>query len=99
LAGASVKLADSVILRAGIKLEQAQATEGQGGGGRFKTIPYTLSQFSLGGIEQKNLAGLYDGPFPWASAWGFRVAGMVGHDFFKHYAVTFDFTGMRIIVR
>jgi hypothetical protein len=40
--------------------------------------------------------GLYDGPFPWENSFGFNLAGMVGHDFFKPYAVTFDFEGMQI---
>jgi hypothetical protein len=30
---------------------------------------------------------------------GFDLAGMVGHDFFKPYAVTFDFEGMQIYLR
>ena len=30
---------------------------------------------------------------------GFHLAGMVGHDFFKPYAVTFDFDTMQIILR
>jgi hypothetical protein len=29
---------------------------------------------------------------------GFHLAGMVGHDFFKPYAVTFDFETMRIFL-
>jgi hypothetical protein len=29
---------------------------------------------------------------------GFELAGMVGHDFFRPYAVTFDFDGMTIIM-
>jgi hypothetical protein len=72
---------------------------GAGGGGQMKTVPYVVSQVSLGHLTEKNVDGLYDGPFPWENAWGFRVAGMVGHDFFRKHAVTFDFTGMRIFVR
>jgi hypothetical protein len=30
---------------------------------------------------------------------GFHVSGMVGHDFFKPYAVTFDFENMQIILQ
>ena len=33
-------------------------------------------------------------PFPWENSFGFHLAGMVGHDFFKPYAVTFDFDAM-----
>jgi hypothetical protein len=99
LAGAGVKLADSVIKQAGIKLEEDKASAGEGGGGQLKVIPFVVRDFSLGAIKEQNVEGLYDGPFPWENAWGFYVAGMAGHDFFKPYAVTFDFTRMRIILR
>jgi tetratricopeptide (TPR) repeat protein len=99
LAGAGVKLAESTLKEAGIKLDESKATEGQGGGGALKTIPYTVNQFSVGDITEHNVAGLYDGPFPWENAFGFRLGGMFGNDFLKPYAVTFDFIGMRIIFR
>jgi len=99
LAGAGVKLAESAIQQAGIHLDESKATEGQGGGGTFKTIPYTLAEFTLGEITEQNVTGLYDGPFPWENQFGFHLAGMFGNDFLKRYAVTFDFTNMRIIFR
>ena len=42
---------------------------------------------------------LFDGPFPWQTMFGFQLAGMIGHDFFKAYAVTFDFEGMTIYMK
>ena len=99
LAGAGVKLAESAIQQAGIHLDESKATEGQGGGGMLKIIPYTVTQFTVGEITQQNVPGLYDGPFPWENEFGFHLAGMFGNDFLKHYAVTFDFTNMRIIFR
>jgi len=33
------------------------------------------------------------------TAFGFHFAGMVGHDFFKPYAVTFDFQNMQIFLQ
>jgi predicted aspartyl protease len=99
LAGAGVKLAESAIQQAGIHLDESKATEGQGGGGMLKIIPYTVAQFTVGEITQQNVPGLYDGPFPWENEFGFHLAGMFGNDFLKHYAVTFDFTNMRIIFR
>ena len=96
LAGASVKLAQSVIEKAGIKLEHNKAYEGAGGGGNLKIVPYTLQTLSLGNIGETNVEGLYDGPFPWEYSFGFHLAGMVGHDFLKAYAVTFDFANMQI---
>ncbi|MGI8841330.1 MAG: aspartyl protease family protein [Caulobacteraceae bacterium] len=99
LAGAGVKLARSVIQDAGIKLEEDKAQEGAGGGGTLKIVPYAVRRLSFGGVEQHNVAGLYDGPFPWENLFGFHLAGMVGHEFFKPYAVTFDFQDMKIIVQ
>src|SRR5438067_7130918 len=99
LVGAGVKLAESVIKEAGIKLEQNKAFEGAGGGGSLKIVPYTVHQLSFGDIKEQNVGGLYDGPFPWENMFGFHLAGMVGHDFFKPYAVTFDFQNMQIFLQ
>ena len=99
LEGAGVKLAESVIKQAGIKLDESKAAEGAGGGGTLRVIPYTVHQVSLGDIKEENVRGLYDGPFPWENMFGFHLAGMVGHDFFKPYAVTFDFQNMQIFLQ
>jgi len=99
LTGAGVKLAESVIKKAGIKLDESKASEGAGGGGTLKVIPYTVHQLSFGDIKEENVPGLYDGPFPWENTFGFHLSGMVGHDFFKPYAVTFDFHNMQIFLQ
>ena len=57
LVGAGVKLAESVIKEAGIKLEENKATEGAGGGGTLKIVPYTVHQLSFGDIKEENVAG------------------------------------------
>src|SRR5262245_10453590 len=44
LMGAGVKLAESVIKEAGIKLEEDKAAEGFGGGGKLKIVPYTVHE-------------------------------------------------------
>jgi hypothetical protein len=98
LAGAGVKLAESVIKEAGIKLEEDKAYEGAGGGGKLKIVPYIVRRLSFGDAKEENVPGLYDGPFPWENMFGFNLAGMVGHDFFKPYAVTFDFETMQIFL-
>jgi len=99
LADAGVKLAESVIKEGGIKLEENKASEGAGGGGKLKIVPYTVHQLSFGDIKEENVPGLYDGPFPWEYMFGFHLAGMVGHNFFKPYAVTFDFQNMQIFLQ
>src|SRR5438034_11512850 len=48
LMGAGVKLTESVIKEAGIKLEKNKAEEGAGGGGKLKIVPYTVRHLSFG---------------------------------------------------
>jgi hypothetical protein len=99
LSGAGIKLAESVIKEAGIKLEEDKASAGAGGGGTLKIVPYVVRRLSFGQVQEENVPGLYDGPFPWENMFGFHLAGMVGHDFFKPYAVTFDFENMKIFLQ
>jgi hypothetical protein len=98
LAGAGVKLAESAIKAAGITLLEKEASEGVGGGGEIRTVPFRVKELALGGVTEKNVRGLFDGPFPWESSFGFRLAGMVGHEFFRAYALTLDFDGMRLLL-
>jgi hypothetical protein len=99
LASAGVKLADSVIKQAGIKLEEDKASSGAGGGGTLRIVPYVVHRLSFGQLQEDNVPGLYDGPFPWENIFGFHLAGVVGHDFFKPRAVTFDFQNMKIFLQ
>jgi hypothetical protein len=99
LDGAGVKLADSVIKQAGIRLEEDKASTGAGGGGTLRIVPYVVHRLSFGEVQETSVPGLYDGPFPWQNSFGFALAGMVGHDFFEPYAITFDFENMRIFLR
>ena len=96
---AGVKLAQSVIENAGIKLDADKAFEGAGGGGTLKIVPCIVRRLSFGGIREDNVPGMYDGPFPWEYRFGFYLAGMVGHDFLKRYAMTFDFQNMQIFLQ
>ena len=99
LAGAGVKLAEPIIKEAGIKLEEDKAYEGAGGAGKLKIVPYVVHRLSFGPMQEDNVPGLYDGPFPWENLFGFQLAGMVGHDFLKRYAVTFDFSDTHIFLK
>jgi predicted aspartyl protease len=97
--GGGVKLDEATIHAADVSLEKNKASAGQGGGGHFITVPYTVTSFALGDVRQKNVSGIYDGPFGFSDAWGFHVDGSVGNDFLHEYAVTFDFTRMRLILQ
>jgi hypothetical protein len=54
---------------------------------------------SFGKVQEQNVPGLYDGPFPWENTFGFHLAGMLGHDFFSPYTVTFDYQDMKIYLQ
>jgi hypothetical protein len=62
-------------------------------------IPFVLNQLSLGEARGEKIKGL-TGIFPPSLeyAFGFRIAGLISHQFFRPYAVTFDFTGMRLFL-
>ena len=98
LAGAGIKLAPSVIKDARIKLEEDKATIGAGAGGTLKIVPYIVHRLSFGNVQETQVPGLFDGPFPWQNTFGFDLAGMVGHDFFRPYAMTLDFEKMQIFL-
>ena len=59
--------------------------------------PFVVSGLYLGEARQQNVAGLA-GAFPagMEHAYGFRIGGLIAHQFFRPYAVTFDFSGMRL---
>jgi hypothetical protein len=96
LVGAGVKLGEKMLKNAGVTLEYDKAVTGAGAGGTLTTVPYVVHNLSLGRVQETDVPGLYDGPFPWEDLFGFYLAGMVGHDFFRPYEVTFDFDHMRI---
>jgi hypothetical protein len=98
LIGAGVKLGEIMLKNANIQLDYANAQTGAGAGGILQTVPYTVDRVALGSVVENKVAGLYDGPFPWENLFGFYLAGMVGHEFFRPYALTFDFDTMRLLM-
>jgi hypothetical protein len=68
----------------------------QGGTG---TNQFVVENLSLGDARAEKVRGLA-GAFPafLEHSLGFRIAGMISHQFFRPYAVTFDFTGMRMFL-
>jgi hypothetical protein len=84
---------------AGVKLS-GQSFEGVGGGGAMKVTPFLLDELRLGEAKQSNVMSFF-GPFPESLElrYGFRIGGLVSHTFFRQYAVTFDFTAMRLHLR
>jgi tetratricopeptide (TPR) repeat protein len=99
LAGGGVTCAESLLKVADIRLAEDQAGEGIGGGGKVKVVPFVVKSLTLGTCTEKDVRGFFSGSFPLEFSQGFRIAGIISHGFFRPYALTFDFTGMRLLLR
>jgi predicted aspartyl protease len=92
-------LAASAIKDAGIKLREDQAGEGVGGGGKVRSVPFVVKELSLGPVRERNVPGAFQGPFRFEHVFDFRIAGIISHQFFRPYALTFDFGDMRLLLK
>lgn len=100
LAGAGFTCPPSTVKAAGLELRQDQAGTGQGGGGEMAVVPFVVDELSLGEVRRQRVDGLA-GPFPpqLESDLGFRLGGLISHQFFRSGALTLDFAAMRLRVR
>jgi len=91
---------ESTLRKAGIKLEEDKASEGLGGGGKVRFIPFVVNELTLGDAKEHNIQGSYlGGGSSLAKAAGFHIGGLISHAFFRHYALTFDFASMRYFLK
>jgi clan AA aspartic protease (TIGR02281 family) len=99
LAGGGFVPTESTLKESGIKLPEGQSFEGIGGGGKVKVVPIVVENLSLGEAQETNVNGFF-GPFPPQLEFseGFRIGGIISHEFFRSYALTFDFDGMRLLL-
>ncbi len=98
LAGGGFTCPESTLTEAGINLMEDRASEGLGGGGKVKVIPFVVEELSLGEAKEKNIVGVFTGAFPLEKAFGFRIGGLISHGFFRPYALTLDFQRMRFFL-
>ncbi len=85
----------STVETAGIVLRAAETGEGYGGGGAVRVVPFELAALSLGPTQARGVQGAYTGSFPLETRFGFRIGGLVGHEFFAPHALSLDFARMR----
>ena len=67
-----------------------------GGGGAVKVYPITLEEMTLGKARVTNLSG--DVSKMPGIKFEFPIDGIISHNFFKNYSVTFDFQKMEVIM-
>jgi hypothetical protein len=104
LAGKGFTASEDVLQKAGIAVDWSQGRQEIGGGGRALFADILVDRLALGegpnqivatdlpGSAIENSTNILRGSL------GFHIGGLVSHAFFRPYAVTFDFTGMRLIV-
>jgi len=100
LAGGGYTGPRSVLDEAGVKVSEERAGEGVGGGGKIKIVPFELDELALGEARERNVNGIF-GPFPPTLEYsqGFRIGGIISHQFFRPYTLSLDFTGMRFFLK
>lgn len=66
----------------------------------MSVTPFQLASLALDGARRGPLNSAF-GPFPepLENSQGFRIAGIVSHEFFRAYALTLDFTRMQLLLQ
>lgn len=82
----------------GITLQHENAYLDHGAGGATRVIPFTVAELTLGPVTARHLTGLHiPGTDPGTDlGQPFPVDGVISHQFFRPYRLTFDFTAMRL---
>jgi predicted aspartyl protease len=97
LAGGGFVCSEAAAQAYGIDLTNAPVREGVGGAGPTRSRWFTVDSLSMGGITQRNIRGVI-GNLQFRASFGFAAGGIVSHQFFRPYAVTFDFDGMHLLI-
>lgn len=105
LAGAAFMSSKTTCTAAGMEMDWSKGIAGAGGGGEVKGIAVTVNELALGRgdsvLRKQGLTGvvterdnsLFNGVA------GFRVGGLISHQFFREHALSLDFRRMRLIVQ
>ncbi len=98
LAGGGFGPEERTITAAHVKTFPGKAQTGMGGGGQVKFIPVVADTLCLSTACQNDVSGMYTPDGSPLAIFPFTAAGAVSHSYLKHYAVTFDFSAMKIIL-
>ncbi len=105
LADAGFLGSKAVMAEAGIPLDWSKAQEGAGGGGLVKGLNVDIGKVALGtgdhAIQLSHIRGVVteqDNSL-FTGALGFRVAGLVSHQFFLNFVLSFDLYNGRLLLQ
>ena len=96
MAGAAFAAPRSTAQGAGLRLARGLRETGFGGGGAVRTVPFLVDALQLGRVCQRHLNGMMLDAFPLERQFGFRIGGLLAHDFFRQYVVDIDFARMTL---
>jgi predicted aspartyl protease len=96
-AGVGVDLTKTELAAAGITPDASHAQSFEGGGGATQALPFTATSVSMGGVTVRDVPGVYF-PSGGTDIFPFKLGGRVSHEFFRHMAVTFDFSAMLLVL-
>ncbi|MEV0403306.1 aspartyl protease family protein [Actinoallomurus sp. NPDC050550] len=91
--GMGVMATEESAKRAGIKIDYAHPVSA----GPLTLYPIRAAKVSLGKAVERNIAGTA-GNYPWYGLFGFKPIGNFTHQFFKQYAITFDYADMNFYI-
>jgi len=96
MAGAAVAVPVSTWRLLGSPMDGSGLHAGVGAGGGVRAARFMLDSLRLGEELTRHLPGLILGAFPLERRFGFRIGGLLGHDFFRNRVVTLDFRRMQM---
>lgn len=89
----------STVQSAQIELQSADAADAERGGGAVRVAPFELGELRLGAAALVPAQGALEARFPLERRYGFRIGGLLAYDFFRHYALSLDFSAMRLYLQ
>jgi hypothetical protein len=105
LTGKAFAASGSTLQETGISVDWTNAEEGVGGFGKAKEVDIVLEQLALGTesdeVVEHTVPGvpLQKPPSVLGDRLGFRIGGLVSHQFFRTYSLTLDFTEMGLLLK
>jgi len=95
----------AILEQADVVMDWSKAVMGAGGGGMVKGLDVQINEVSLGsgdnsltkhdvhGVVTEGDMAIFNGEL------GFKVDGLISHQFFRGHALSFDFKQMRLIIQ